>query len=923
MTARQMLPDKRGLSSVQNINHHIARCELDSHADTCALGSNFIPLSFTGRACDVSPYNADNYEPERDIPIISGATAYTCQDSGHTYILVVNEGLWFGEKLQNTLLNPNQLRYAGVTVADNPFNKKEPISIVHDDVTIPLFLTGTTIFLETTTPTQSELDTCPHIHLTCDADWNPQTVQLSAAQSVEAESSIGVEPGLAQISSVYCSKEMAEAINDQRFIKSTQVDVPAARTFVSSKRHSQVTSKNLSEKWNIGLEQAKQTLQVTTQKGVRSAIMPLSRRYRTDLMYQQKKLRNQKFYTDTVFGKCKSLTNNTCIQIFANEAYFVKAYPMEKKSMAGLALRQFVRDYGVPEKLTSDGASEQTGPRTEFMKTVRKYDIDHHVSEPQRPNQNRAESVIREVKRKWFRQMSKRRVPKRLWDYGIVWVCETMSLTANSSFALAGRTPIEQVTGETPDISEYLDFEFYDWIWYKDNAGVGDNSYGSWLGVSHRVGNLMSYWILTIAGRVVSRTTVPRITNLEQGTNEVKERMKEYSEQIKALMNNENHIIHGDGEKQLQDWDDYTDDHDDAFREEYNSAISDETIPEADTDFTPDVFDDTYLNKEIAIARGAGDSEDVQYGRVIKRSRDAEGRPIGTANDNPLLDTREYSVEFLDGHDESISANLIAQHLYSQIDEEGKRHVLLDDIVDHRKGTQAIDKEDAFVTMSNGVKRRKQTTQGWQMLCQWRDRSTNWVSLKDMKQSYPVQVAEYAYANRIDKEPVFAWWVSQVIKKRLQVLSKLKSKYWQRKHKFGIRIPKTVEEALAIDKSNGDTLWWDAIGKEMKNVRPACEKWEQKESDLPPGFQKIKCHFIFDIKMAENFRRKARLVANGNETDAPATLTYSSVVSRDSVRIALLIAALNELEVLACDIQNAYLTADCREKIYFIAGPEF
>ena len=75
--------------------------------------------------------------------------------------------------------------------------------------------------------------------------------------------------------------------------------------------------------------------------------------------------------------------------------------------------------------------------------------------------------------------------------------------------------------------------------------------------------------------------------------------------------------------------------------------------------------------------------------------------------------------------------------------------------------------------------------------------------------------------------------------------------------------------------------------------------------------------------MAENLRRKARLVANGNETDAPATLTYSSVVSRDSVRIALLIASLNDVEVLACDIQNAYLTADCREKIYFIAGPEF
>ena len=922
-TERRTLPQHRNLSSLRNTQPHHARCELDSHADTCALGSNFIPLYFTGRACDVTPYNSDSYEPERDVPIVSGATAYTCQRSGQTYILVVNEGLWFGEKLQNTLFNPNQLRFAGVTVADNPFNTAEPISIDHSELTIPLSISGTTIFLDTTTPTQVELDTCPHIHLTSDTEWNPQTVRLAATTSAEAERSYDVEPGLAQISSVYCSREMAEAINEQRFIKSTQVDVPASRTFVSSNRHSQINSENLSERWNIGLNQAKQTLQVTTQKGVRSAILPLSRRYRTDRMYQQRKLRNQKFYTDTLFGKCKSLTNNTCVQIFANESYFVKAYPMEKKSMAGLALRQFIRDYGVPEKLTSDGASEQTGPKTEFITNVRKYGIDHHVSEPNRPQQNRAESAIREVKKRWFRQMTKKRVPKRLWDYGIVWVCETMSLTANSSFALEGRTPTEQVTGETPDISEYLDFGFYDWVWYKDNAGVGDNMCGRWLGVSHRVGSLMSYWVLTIAGRVISRTTVQRITNLELGTNETKERCKEYNDRIKALLHDDNHVVHGDGERQLQDWDEYTDVQDEAFNDEFNSAVSDEKIKDADADFTPDVFDDTYLNKEIAIARGAGDSEDVQYGRVTKRLRDAEGRPIGTANDNPLLDTREYSVEFLDGHTEAIAANLIAQHLYSQIDDEGRRHILLDDIIDHRKSEHATDKADAYVTMNNGVKRRRETTQGWHMLCQWKDGSTNWIALKDMKHSYPVQVAEYAFANKIDDEPAFAWWVPHVVKKRDRALAKLKSKYWQRTHKYGIRIPKSVEEALAIDKENGNTLWWDAVCKEMKNVRPAFEKWELTINDLPPGYQKIKCHFIFDVKMGENFRRKARLVANGNETETPTTLTYSSVVSRDSVRIALLVASLNDLQLLACDIQNAYLTADCREKIYIIAGPEF
>ena len=73
---------------------------------------------------------------------------------------------------------------------------------------------------------------------------------------------------------------------------------------------------------------------------------------------------------------------------------------------------------------------------------------------------------------------------------------------------------------------------------------------------------------------------------------------------------------------------------------------------------------------------------------------------------------------------------------------------------------------------------------------------------------------------------------------------------------------------------------------------------------------------IFDIKMGKGFRRKACMVAGGHIAEAPSSLTYSSVVSRDSVRIALMISALNDLKVLACDTQNDFLTAKCRDKCY-------
>jgi hypothetical protein len=110
-----------------------------------------------------------------------------------------------------------------------------------------------------------------------------------------------------------------------------------------------VTPEQLREGWNIGLSQARQTIKVTNQYGVRSAILSLRQSYQTDWMYNQQKLQGQQFFFDTLIGKYNLVTNNTCAQLFANESFFAEAYPMERKSFAGMALRQLIRDYGIPE----------------------------------------------------------------------------------------------------------------------------------------------------------------------------------------------------------------------------------------------------------------------------------------------------------------------------------------------------------------------------------------------------------------------------------------------------------------------------------------------------------------------------------------------------------------------------------------------
>lgn len=174
----------------------------------------------------------------------------------------------------------------------------------------------------------------------------------------------------------------------------------------------------------------------------------------------------------------------------------------------------------------------------------------------------------------------------------------------------------------------------------------------------------------------------------------------------------------------------------------------------------------------------------------------------------------------------------------------------------------------------------------------------------------------------IAHEPAFAWWVPHVLKKRKRIISKLKSKYWERTHKYGVEIPKTVADAKRIDGKNGDTLWMDAIKMEMRNVRIAFEEFDGDTSKLV-GYQQITGHLVFDVKLGENFRRKARYCADGHRTEPPAALTYSTVVSRDSVRIVLTLAALNGLKVLGADVQNAFLTAPNLEKVWLCAGPEF
>jgi hypothetical protein len=118
---------------------------------------------------------------------------------------------------------------------------------------------------------------------------------------------------------------------------------------------------------------------------------------------------------------------------------------------------------------------------------------------------------------------------------------------------------------------------------------------------------------------------------------------------------------------------------------------------------------------------------------------------------------------------------------------------------------------------------QENNAKGWKLLCSWKDGSSDWVDLKDLKDLNPIKVAEYAMANnKIQEEPAFKWWVSDVLRHRNRIINKVKSRYWKLTHKFGIKMLHSI------------------------------------------GYQEVKCHMVFDVKM--DLTRKARMVACGHTT---------------------------------------------------------
>ena len=416
----------------------IGKNEIDNHADTICAGPNWKLLELSGEFCSVTPFSSD-YQPKANVPVARCATVYTCPDLGHSVLLVANQVLWFGADLHCSLLNPHQIRSYGHSLCDDPWDSNRALGLDVGAIFIPLLASGPNLFFESRVPNDWEMSNLPTIELTA-PHWDPSTLQMPVTTDSDAKyRTVYALSGLSESGTLLGNLTSSLDARNLYALYSSVVTVPDASTgtaysiaaTVTGERHSSVTPENIARMWNIGIETAKRTLHVTTQRGVRTAVHPLHRRYRVDHLHLNRRRLNGDWYSDTLFSKVTSLQGNVCAQVFTNGNY-TSIHPLSSKSKVGQALTEFTDDVGIPDSLMTDGAPEIIGPGTEFMKEVNRLKIRMRRSEVGRSNQNHAaEREIGELKKRWRNRMLKKKVPTRLWDYGLMYESNILNRNCN------------------------------------------------------------------------------------------------------------------------------------------------------------------------------------------------------------------------------------------------------------------------------------------------------------------------------------------------------------------------------------------------------------------------------------------------------------------------------------------------------------
>jgi hypothetical protein len=386
---------------------------------------------------------------------------------------------------------------------------------------------------------------------------------------------------------------------------------------------------------------------------------------------------------------------------------------MKRKGEVLQAMKQFAKEIGAPEAFVLDMSGEQMSKEvktfcTEIGTTLR-------ALEEGTPWANKAELYIGLIKEAVRKDMKESNSPMIFWDYCLERRARIHNLTAKPNFKLHGTNAHTQTLLEEGDISSLCQFGWYQWCYYREHTAKFPNQQevlGRVLGPARGEGNEMAQWILKGNGKVVPRRSVRALNTAElHSPVEIKKRAV-----FDALIERR----HGTSiNPPKPDANPDEEDEPQAESEDVEEPIPDteHVVDSTGKRLLQQPLYDKMINAEILLPNG----DQMQTGKVKGRSIGDHGSTMGSYSEHPLLNSIVYDVEFPDGQVKEYAANILAENMLSQVDNEGHSYLLMKEIIDWKKGPTAVSMNDKYLITPTGQRRLRKTTQGWSFLVACKD----------------------------------------------------------------------------------------------------------------------------------------------------------------------------------------------------------
>ena len=595
----------------------------------------------------------------------------------------------------------------------------------------------------------------------------------------------------------------------------------------------------------------------------------IKQRYRTNYPACNVSRRNEAVATDTIFADTTAWGGWTAMQFYIGRvSRFVSGHECHSDGDFVHTLRDEIRLRGAMDKITSDRAQAEISNKVADI--LRSYCIKDWQSEPDHQWQNFAERAYQDIKRytNWILNTSG--APPEAWVLAIKYVIYHWNRIARA--VLGWRTPYEALTGQTPDISSMLCFQFWEKV-------------------------------------LITNYQTKNKKGFPSQSNELMVRFAGYGESVGPYGTFK--VWNEDTQELL-------------FRSEVKKIRT-----EADRNARVMPRDESDVPQVVQL-RDSGNSMSIEFdpSDLINRSYLGHEEEDGT-----LL--RKRITELVEEYEGQLEKDPKRVKYRSVTDATG-----FEEVVEHSDICQFIEEQEQrndgtwkFQTIlgDRTVKGRgKRGKNKHEILLEWESGERTWEPIRTLWPTQKYLLAEYAQENgKLDAWNSKSMPIKKIAKQnklmvRMVNKAKLESYKNNTTYMFGYEVPRNHEQAMELDRKNGNSKWADSEKIETDQLleyEVFEDRGHRSIAKAPEGYKNITLHFVYAVK--HDGRHKSRAVAGGHLTETPTESVYSGVVSLQGVRLVVFLAELNNLKLWQTDVGNAYLEAETKEKVYIVAGPEF